>query len=345
MPETRASLVLDNTNLAFPNVIRPNAPISDDKHGAFFYLWRRLWSLRRLRLKPRQIPIRVWLIQVVLFLLTSLLNNAAFGYAIPMAVHIIFRSAGLVTNLLFGWLIGKRYTRLQVLSVILVTLGVASSTFAAKPRSTASTASSSIFDHASSYGVGIVILSVALALSSVMGLAQDHAYSKYGRGHWEEGLFYLHFLALPMFAFTAPELASQVHSINTGQKVQINFNQLLSGASNWSTVGSHPPVSPLTALALPVMEVPSFYFPLLLNILTTVVCISGVHRLTSRVSSLTVTLVLVVRKAVSLWISVIIFGKGRGDFWLWSGAAMVLLGTVAYTIGGNLRAEALKKKE
>ena len=48
------------------------------------------------------------MIQVSLFFLTSLLNNAAFGYKIPMAVHIIFRSAGLVTNLILGMLLASK---------------------------------------------------------------------------------------------------------------------------------------------------------------------------------------------------------------------------------------------
>ncbi|KAF5331720.1 hypothetical protein D9611_007534 [Ephemerocybe angulata] len=48
-------------------------------------------------------------------------------------------------------------------------------------------------------------------------------------------------------------------------------------------------------------------YPLLMNTLTQLLCVSGVHRLTTRVSNLTVTLILVVRKAVSLVISL----KGR----------------------------------
>ena len=71
---------------------------------------RFLGVLSRIRLKKRTVPISRWLIQVVLFFITSLLNNAAFGYNVPMSVHIIFRSGGLVVNMLMGWLIdGRRY--------------------------------------------------------------------------------------------------------------------------------------------------------------------------------------------------------------------------------------------
>ena len=61
------------------------------------------------RLKPRKIPLTPYLIQVALFYAVSLLNNMAFGYQIPMPVHIIFRSGGLIVSMLLGYLIvGKR---------------------------------------------------------------------------------------------------------------------------------------------------------------------------------------------------------------------------------------------
>jgi solute carrier family 35 (UDP-xylose/UDP-N-acetylglucosamine transporter), member B4 len=68
-----------------------------------------------------------------------------------------------------------------------------------------------------------------------------------------------------------------------------------------------------------------------------VVCVSGVNRLTSKVSSLTVTLVLVVRKAVSLGISVLLIQGRSGNIWLWGGAALVLLGTIAYSYDGAIQ--------
>jgi UDP-xylose/UDP-N-acetylglucosamine transporter B4 len=90
-------------------------------------------------------------------------------------------------------------------------------------------------------------------------------------------------------------------------------------------------------------HVPYAYMPLLLNTLTQVICASGVHRLTTRVSSLTVTLILVIRKAVSLVLSVlgagIVPGIGGGKArsvdqgMMWVGAAFVLVGTILYSIG------------
>lgn len=61
-------------------------------------------------LRKRKIPLAPYLVQVALFYAISLLNNRAFGYKIPMPVHIIFRSGGLVVSMVMGWLFaGKRW--------------------------------------------------------------------------------------------------------------------------------------------------------------------------------------------------------------------------------------------
>ena len=74
-------------------------------HGLPTHLtWTRLGP----RFKPRRIPLTPYLGQVALFYMISLLNNAAFAYQIPMPVHIIFRSGGLVISMLLGWLVSNK---------------------------------------------------------------------------------------------------------------------------------------------------------------------------------------------------------------------------------------------
>jgi len=61
------------------------------------------------KLKSRQVPLSVYIVQVALFCLLSILNNKAFSYLVPMPVHIIFRSGGLVISMLMGRiLLGRR---------------------------------------------------------------------------------------------------------------------------------------------------------------------------------------------------------------------------------------------
>lgn len=94
------------------------------------------------------------------------------------------------------------------------------------------------------------------------------------------------------------------------------------------------------------VSIPSFYFPLMLNVVTQLVCVSGVHRLTSRVNSLTVTLVLVVRKAASLAISVTLLKQSKGgEALLWIGAGLVLAGTIGYTTGASPMTDKTKKAQ
>lgn len=60
------------------------------------------------KFKPRQVPLSVYIVQVVLFCLLSILNNKAFSYFIPMPVHITFRSGGLVISMLMGRIFLRR---------------------------------------------------------------------------------------------------------------------------------------------------------------------------------------------------------------------------------------------
>ena len=60
----------------------------------------------------------------------NMLNNWAFAYSISVPVHIILRSFGSVTTMIAGVLRGKRYSPLQVLSVVLLTIGVVVSAWA-----------------------------------------------------------------------------------------------------------------------------------------------------------------------------------------------------------------------
>jgi UDP-xylose/UDP-N-acetylglucosamine transporter B4 len=147
---------------------------------------------------------------------------------------------------------------------------------------------------------------------------------------WQESMFYLHFLALPMFYFVRNDLVSQFHAINSGPML------------NLSTSSIPPqkfPIDPTFLQKLPELDVqiPAAYLPLLLNTVTQLLCVAGVHRLTTAVSSLSVTLVLVVRKAVSLVLSVLVVRAGAaGDLrMMWFGACLVLLGTIGYSLGNG----------
>ncbi|KAF8883447.1 UAA transporter, partial [Infundibulicybe gibba] len=339
------------------------------------------WTRYGPRFKPRRIPLTPYLAQVILFYFISLLNNAAFAYQIPMAVHIYSAAVGLSSAcFLDGWLLARgrstyvtslcpsylnvyiRYSLTQIVSVLLVTFGVILTTLSASNSENKTTTDMH------TYAQGIAILSLALLFSGFLGLVQDWTYSKHGRPAipgmeakgkpkppsspgWQESMFYLHFLSLPMFFFLRSDLQSQFTDINAGPKSSFSFPflssyQLATYLPPQSFISLKPSASQL------LVRIPTAYLPLLVNTLTQLLCVAGVHRLTTRVSALSVTLVLVVRKAVSLILSVMGLGVRGGPpqvdmLMIWSGAALVLIGTVGYTIGsrGDTAAKTKRKKE
>ena len=141
----------------------------------------------------------------MLFFSVSVLNNYAFGYNISVPVHIILRSGGSMTTLVIGYIWGKKYSRLQVFSVLLLTAGCVLSalgdskgmvrtplpfhsipfpSWAADCPLQGETEGSM-----ARFLTGLTILFVAQVLSAFMGLYIEATYTKYGN-NYREGLFY-----------------------------------------------------------------------------------------------------------------------------------------------------------
>lgn len=89
--------------------------------------------------------------------------------------------------MLLGWLIlGKRYSLSQIVSVLLVTLGVTLATTASPlPPSDPE----GFTDHMAEYTMGVAMLTVSLFLTGALGMLQERTYTKYGPC-WREGIFY-----------------------------------------------------------------------------------------------------------------------------------------------------------
>ncbi|KAJ7600470.1 UAA transporter [Mycena floridula] len=259
------------------------------------------------RLKPRQVPLHRWAVQVIVITAGSLLNNWAFAFNVPFTVLIVFRSAGLSVSMLFGFIfLKRRYTFIQVTSVLIVSAGVVVATLA-RP-SVSSTTSSSPAD-ISKYTIGIMMLVVSLFLTATLGLIQENTYKKYGPC-WQEGVFYTHFLSLPIFLFLTSDIKQGISSLSNSSDS--------SPLVTWLILGS--------------------------NLVSQLVCVSGVNRLTSRVSSVSTNLVLTARKALSLCFSVWWSGS-QWNFQLVVGAVMVFLGSVMFSQGAEKVQKGESKKD
>nr|CAD7263642.1 unnamed protein product [Timema shepardi] len=139
--------------------------------------------------------------------------------------------------------------------------------------------------------VRIILLTVALFVSARMGIYQEVLYAKYGK-HPREALFYTHLLPLPGFLIWYQSIVE-----HAGFLAQ-----------------SEPFAIPILGFGLPKIYI----------------CINSVYVLTTECSSLTVTLVVTLRKFVSLLFSIIYF---KNDFTLlhWTGTLLVFVGTLIFT--------------
>jgi UDP-xylose/UDP-N-acetylglucosamine transporter B4 len=272
-------------------------------------------------LKPRAVPLSNWIVMVILFWSVSILNNWALGFSIPVPFHIIFRSGSLMVSMLMGFLFFSRtFSVGKIFGVAIVTAGIVLSSLAS------ANATIGGLENTSEFLTGIFILVVALIISCLLGQYQQFVYAKYGK-HWAEGLFYMHFLGLPPFLVFYRDIYQVLLEYNSsspisiGEWIEFALPGHLSEAIYFGIGGEF----------LRSVFLPKLWFFLILNTVTQYICISGVSKLTSMTSSVTVNLVLSIRKFVSLFLSIIIFNNTftAGNI---IGAICVFAGTAIYSL-------------
>lgn len=118
---------------------------------------------------------------------------------------------------------------------------------------------------------------------------------------------------------------------------------LLYASSIWNHAVISLQSEPLT---VPVFNftIPELIFYLILNVITQFMCISSVYVLTTECSSLTVTLVLTLRKFLSLMFSIMYF-KNPFTIWHWFGTALVFIGTLIFSEVPQRLRESLSVKQ
>ncbi|KZT56871.1 UAA transporter [Calocera cornea HHB12733] len=293
-------------------------------------------------LRPRVVPLRRWLIDVLLITAVSLLNNTVFRYRIPLTLHIIFRSGGLAVSMLLGYLrLGRKYSVLQVSSVLLVTLGIVLATLSSR-QSTGTVTTSAVAP--ADYAAGICLLLVGLLLSGWLGMRQEETFRVWGP-QWQESLFYTHLLSLPIWSLFLPDIHAGLAAIQESSDLTPLYLYL-------PPRGGGPlelPGLQGTWTRMLLYRVPTLYWALALNVLSQYACVAGVNRLTTRVSSVAVNLILTARKTISVVINVLYLGEGW-NAGLVAGAGMVAGGTILYGLspagkgGAPVKTKAEEKK-
>lgn len=249
-----------------------------------------------------KIPIRGYLPTVITFFLVNVINNQALNFHVPVPLHIIFRSGSLLASLILTKLLqGKQYSLRKYLAVLSITLGIIICTMAtAQLQETNQRKTMRDFEkHYHEWLIGITMLTIALLASAYLAICQETMYKTYGK-HTKEAMFVVHGASLPFFLFMSRDI----------YKSAIAF--------------SHS--SPVNILGL---SIPHMWAYLIATCIMQWVCISFVYKLNATVESLTVTMVVTLRKFLSLLVSILWFNN---PFTLahWIGAVLVFVGTLGF---------------
>jgi UDP-xylose/UDP-N-acetylglucosamine transporter B4 len=236
-----------------------------------------------------------------------------------------------------GYLYGKRYSRAQTVAVIVLSTGVVLAAWSdsvnkvvlpchivfycffflhwRNPILTAFGTQAPSGDSSTkvAFSTGLVILFIAQVLSAAMGLYTETTYKIYGP-QWRENLFYSHVLSLPLFLPFAPAMVGTAKTLAQSPSLAL-FHEF--GART---------------------HVPSQFAYLAANVLTQYACIRGVNLLAAASSALTVTIVLNIRKLVSLLLSIWLFGNSLALGTIF-GAILVFGGGALYTLDSRSRSD------
>ncbi|XP_064488059.1 UDP-xylose and UDP-N-acetylglucosamine transporter-like [Ornithodoros turicata] len=257
------------------------------------------------------VPLRHYIALVVMHFLVSVTNNKALSYDISMPLHMIFKSGSLIATMLLGiMLLGRRYPVSKYIAVFMITAGIIVCTYASvkgdhKQKEQVEPENGTFYNKL----IGVSLLSFALLLSARLGIYQENLSTRFGK-HPRESLFYAHALPLPGFLLLLPDILHQAALFAHSAPLEIG---LLSA-------------------------VPRAWVYLFLNVITQYICIRSVYVLTTECSSLTVTLIITLRKFISLLLSIFYF---QNPFTAvhWAGTILVFAGTLLFAqVFGSLTA-------
>ena len=235
---------------------------------------------------------------MITFFLVTVSNNYALRFNVSMPLNMIFKSGSLIANMLLGiWLLKKRYKRSKYLAVALITVGIALCTITSARDVRTSSDNSQFL----SWLFGILLLTFSLLASARMGIFQESLAKVYGK-HVRESMFYCHALPLPGFIVLYKDIADHAVAFSCSEA---------------------------TAVLGGLVVMPRLWLFLLLNAATQYLCARSVFTLTTETTSLVVTLVITLRKFLSLLISIFYFANPFTPSH-WIGTSLVFAGTCIF---------------
>jgi len=250
--------------------------------------------------KQPVVPIRQYILAVILFYGSSITGNMALGCHISMPIQMLFKSGSVLASLTLGVLLLKRsYPLSKYISVAMISIGIAMCLLISTDNKNSDGKDNGDF---LTWLWGIFLLISSLFMGARLGVAQEQISQQYGR-HPEELLFYSNVLALPGFLLFYQKISTQISMFAQGDTILLPYISI---------------------------DVPLVWLYLIANILTQFVCINSVYVLATEMSSLALTVILTIRKFSSLIISIFYFNNPF-TVYHWFGTGLVFTGTLLFS--------------
>eukprot|EP01138_Halocafeteria_seosinensis_P006557 gb/GECG01006703.1/.p1 GENE.gb/GECG01006703.1/~~gb/GECG01006703.1/.p1 ORF type:complete len:436 (+),score=25.59 gb/GECG01006703.1/:1-1308(+) len=187
--------------------------------------------------------------------------------------------------------------------------------------------------------IGMCILTSVIFLHTMLGQIQNKIYNIYGKNP-QENLFYTHLIPLVgYFAMFYNEIPKVVGKWNESPTVA----EVVGSADTPDTAGTIIYLLSFGNMIPGIEYVPVMWWFAAWNVVTQYICLSGVFRLFSHADALTATLVMTVRKCLSLLLSVKLFDNTFTDLH-WIGASLVFSAALYYSTTPSATSNSGKKK-
>lgn len=250
-----------------------------------------------------------YFIPVLFQTLTSHMSNYVFQLGFTIPTHIIIRSMSTTITMILGLLIWKKsynrkksYNWKKIIGSIMVVIGNILFTFDLENIKFGNIK----LNNNDSY-LGILILIFADLINSIVMLYKENIYQNNEKGNnhnknleWKSALFYYNFYAI---IFYIPFSFSIKNEFNLFMK-NLNDNN-----DNYSEI----------------LQI------ILWNLITQLSCILGVNILVFKISALSMSVIMLLRRFISLFLSIYIFNKNINILGYFS-IGIVILGTFIYAI-------------
>lgn len=188
--------------------------------------------------------------------------------------------------------------------------------------------------------VGMLILTSVIFLHTMLGHIQNTVYNIYGKNP-QENLLYTHLI--PLFGYLIlfrHELPQTISVWNSSPSIDSVID---SQDMPWIT-GTVVRIMCFDNVIPVLKKIPVMWWFAFWNVVTQYICLSGVFRLFSHADALTGTLVMTIRKCMSLLLSVKLFGNTFTSLH-WIGALLVFAAAVDYSVDSRSSNSSVSKKK